>query len=132
MPRAITTIVRVMAGIVGLFAGWLLGGYVAANSFPQAELVNKMETLPTKLGSSFGVLIATILLRRFVLRSLRLTVVSLVATEVVVFMIIVQVTGLLPFSLFHLHFNFGWLYGLTWNVIIACLLGVLVGHCWDR
>lgn len=115
-----------------LVAAWLLGGYVGSWILPQSELINKMETLSGKVGSSLGVVTASLLLRRYLLRSVWLDLVCLAATEAVVFIIIVTVTGLLPFTLFNLRFNVGWLYALTWNVVVAFLFGVVLGHLWDR
>lgn len=132
MKKGVTMFGGVLAGIVVLFVAWLLGGYVGANLFPQSDLINKMETLPTKVGSSLGVLVASLFLRRYFLRSFRFALACLAATEVVAFLIITQVTGLSPFTLSNLRFNGGWLYALTWNVVVVFLLGAAIGHLWDR
>jgi hypothetical protein len=91
-----------------------------------------METLAGKVGSSIGVVVGSVLLRRFLLRSFGLALLCLVATEVVAFAIILQFTGLLSLRLSDLSFNVGWLYSLTWNVVFAFLLGVGIGHIWGQ
>lgn len=91
-----------------------------------------METFPTKTGSTVGILLASILLQRYLFRSLRLALASITTTEVAVFLIVVQVTGLASASLSDLAFNFGWLFTLTWNVVAAFLVGILLGSLWNQ
>ncbi len=104
----------------------------AAIYFPISTPHNKMEMLADKVGALCGILIATLFLRRCLLRSFRLALICLAATEVVVLVIILHFTGLTTLTLFDIGFNVGWLYSLTWNVVVAYILGAVFGHLWQR
>lgn len=123
---------RILAGVFLLFVAYVVGAYLCSSLFPESARANKMEMLADKVGASIGIAVAALLLRRFFLRSFGLALICLAATEVVVYIIILQFTGLLEFTLFDLRFNVGWLYTLTWNVVAAFLIGVAIGHLWDR
>ena len=132
MSSTAANVGRVLVGVVLLFAVWALGGYLGGSLFPESHLVSKMETLTSKIGSSIGIVLGALLIRRFLLRSIGLALICLTATEVVVFFIILHFTGLLSFALSDLSFNVGWLYSITWNVVVAFLFGMIVGHYWYR
>lgn len=123
---------RVLAGVVVLFAAYVAGALLCGYLFPSAARANKMEMVTDKIGASVGIFIAGVLLRRYFLRSFGLVLVCLAATEIVALVIIVMVTGLVSLTLFDITFNLQWLYAMTWNVVIAYLLGATVGHVWDK
>lgn len=132
MPIPLIKIGRVFAGAIALFIAWLAGVYAGGSLFPDSQLINKMETLPTKTGGSLGILVASIFLSRFLFRRYRIAVISLGVTEAIVLLIIVCVTQLWSLALDDLFFNFGWLFELTWNVVLAFLLGSTAGHFWNK
>ncbi len=120
-----------------LFAAWWLAGLVADGLFPQAVVGRQVESLSADVGSTVGVLLASILLRRYVVRSFWLAVACITTTEVAVLLIISKVAGLPSFSYLDMFvsdmaFNLGWLFDVTWNVIAAFAIGSLIGHFWDR
>ena len=49
-----------------------------------------------------------------------------------VLLIILGFSGLTSFSMADIRFNGWWLYALTWNVVVAFVLGVAAGHWWDK
>jgi hypothetical protein len=114
---------RVLCAVIVLLAVWALGSFIGGSLFPQSNLCNKIETVSTKMCSSLGVLAASILLGRYLLTSFSLILSCLAVTIIVVFIIIVQFTGLFP-----LNFSGGILFELTENVIVAFLFGIGVGH----
>jgi hypothetical protein len=91
-----------------------------------------MENFAAKVGGSIGILIASLLVRRYLLRSFRLAVACLATTEVLALLIIMFVIGLTGFGLEDVGFSIGWLYAITWNIVVACLVGVFIGHLWER
>jgi uncharacterized membrane protein len=123
---------RILTGVVLLFAAFALGGYLGGALFPESARVSKMEMLADKVGSSIGIMVASLLLARFLFRSIGVALICLAATEAVVFVIILQITGLSSFTLSDVRFNVGWLYSLTWNVVVAFVFGSLLGHLWYR
>jgi hypothetical protein len=130
--RATAQLGRVAIGVIALFGGWLLGGYLGSVLLPYSEHINKMETLPTKIGASVGVFAASLFTSRYLLRSVVLALACLTATELTVLCIVVLVTGLSSFSLSDLRFNFCWLFQLTWNVVTAVIFGAAIGLVWER
>lgn len=123
---------RALAGVVLLFLAYVTGALVCGYLFPCAARANKMEMVTDKIGASVGIFIAAVLLRRYFLRSFGFVLLCLAATEIVALVIIVMVTGLVSLTLFDITFNLQWLYAMTWNVVIAYLLGAAVGHVWDK
>lgn len=122
---------RILAGMVLLFVTYILGAYLGGNLFADSVHVNKMEILSSKVGSSIGILVISLLIRLYVLRSLRLALTCLVLTETVVMFIVLFFTGLTLFSLADARFIVGWVYELTWNVVVAFLIGLVIGQLWD-
>lgn len=131
MPKP-ANVGRILAGVALLFTAYVLGASLASNLFPGSAHANRMEMHSDKVGASIGIVVAALLLRRYLLRSFGLALTCLAATEAAAFLIIIQFTGLMEFTLFDLRFNVGWLYALTWNVVVAFLIGTTIGHLWDR
>lgn len=132
MSHAFGTAGRVCLGALSLFAAWFVGGYVGDAIRPESPLVGFREPLSGKIACSVAILLAAMVLRRYLLRSFGLAVLCLLATEVAVFIIIMCFSGLLRPSLTDIGFNAGTLYQLTWNVVIAFLIGVAAGQFWDN
>lgn len=86
-----------------------------------------METIATKIGGSFAVMCAALLLRRYLFRSTKEAIICLIATEVAVFLIVLWFTGLLSLDWFAILFNLEWLFTVTWNVAVAYIIGMWVG-----
>ena len=63
---------RILLGTLSLVTAWAIGGCVATLLYPRSALVNRMETLSSKVGCSVAVRLASLILGRYVLRSLRL------------------------------------------------------------
>ena len=132
MPRIRTYAVPVPIGVIALVAAYLLGGYIGGSVLPESFGLNKMETVATKVGSSVAIMIVSFALARFVFRSLEVACVCFAVTEAVVLLIILQITGLSISNASDLAFNLGWLYSITWNVFVAFLTGIALGHLWYR
>ena len=92
----------------------------------------RMESASGKTGATLFVLAVALFLRRFLLRSIRLFLSCLIATEVTVLLIIAHFTGYWFLRLSEFQYNGWWLYVFTWNVAIACIIGMLLGTAWDR
>lgn len=123
---------RILSGVVLLFLAWCLGGYVGETICPGTTLVGGRESLAGKVGCSVAILAAAVIARRYLLRSLGLSLTCLGITELVVLLIILGFSGLTSFSVADISFNGWWLYALTWNVVVAFILGAAVGHLWDK
>lgn len=132
MRHTTASIGKVSIGALSLFAAWLLGSFLASRIYPGSDLVNRMENFAAKIGGSIGILIASLFVRRYLLRSFRLAVACLAMTEVLALLIIMFVIGLTGFGLEDVGFSIGWLYAITWNIVVACLVGVSIGHLWER
>lgn len=132
MPRIIANGCRVLAGVIVLFIAYVASALLCSYLFPDSARANKMEMVADKVGASVGILIASVFLRRYLLRSFRLALLCLAVTEIAVLVIILQFTGLTTPTLSDISFNVEWLYSLTWNVVVTFLLGAGVGHIWDQ
>lgn len=132
MPRATPNAGRVVLGVLSLFAAWALGGFLGSIIYPASVLVGGRESLAAKVGCSVAILVASLIVRRYLLRSFWLAVLCLATVEVLVLLIIMFVSGLTTLTLADVRFNAGWLYGLTWNVVVAFLFGTAIGYLWDR
>jgi hypothetical protein len=132
MPRAAANVGRVSLGVLLLFVAWVAGGFVGSLVFPDSVLVGGRETLAGKVGCSAAILAAALIIRRYILRSFGLALVCLAATEVIVLFIVMSVSGLTTLTLTDIRFNGWWVYALTWNVVVAFLVGITAGHFWDR
>lgn len=106
-------------------------GHRCAVGFSPTDRANRMEMLTDKIGASIGIVIAALLLRRYLLRSFGMALACLVATEVAALLIILCFTGL-PVDRVDLHNDGQWLYTMTWNVVISYLIGAVLGHWWDK
>lgn len=113
-----------------MFVAYLAGALLFSYLFPDSARANRMEMVADKVGASAGILITSLFLRRYLLRSIMLALLCLAVTEVIVLVIILQFTGLT--TLCDIGFNVRWLYSLTWNVVVAFLFGTVIGHVWDR
>ena len=113
-----------------MFAAYLLGGYIGGSVTPESFGINKMETVATKVGSSVAIMVVSFALERFVFRSLEVALVCFAVTEAVVLLIILEITGLSLLNASDLAFNLGWLYSITWNVFVAFVIGIALGHLW--
>jgi len=123
---------RIALGVLSLFAAWVIGGYIGSVICPNSVLVGGRETLAAKVGCSVAILIVSLIIRRYLLRSLGSALVCLATTEVIVFVIIICFSGLTRFALADVRFNACWLFALTWNVVLAFLVGTMVGQIWDN
>mgnify|MGYP000993234737 CR=1 FL=1 len=123
---------RVCLGVLSLFLAFFIGGYVGITIAPGSPLVGWREPLSGKIGCSVAILLAAVVLRRYLLRSFGLAVLCLFATEVAVFIIIMSISGLTKPTLTDIGFNAGILYQITWNVVIAFLIGTVAGQFWDN
>jgi hypothetical protein len=132
MRHTTANIGKVFIGVLLMFAAWLLGSFLASRIYLGSDLVNRMENFAAKVGGSIGILIASLLVRRYLLRSFRLAVACLATTEVLALLIIMFVIGLTGFGLEDVGFSVGWLYAITWNIVAAFFIGVAIGQLWDR
>lgn len=132
MPPPAAKAGRVLVGVLSLFAAWTLGGYVGDMICPQSAIVGGRESLAAKTGSSVAILIASFVLGRYILRSFRLALVCLGSTELLVLLIVMGFSGLGIFAVADIRFNVWWLYAVTWNVVLAFLLGAALGVLWSR
>jgi hypothetical protein len=123
---------KVIIGALLLLAAWLVGSFLATRIYPGSDLVTRMENFSAKVGGSIGVLIASLFVRRFLLHSFRLAVACLATLEVLAFLIILTVIGATGLGLEDFGYSMGWLYAITWNVVVACLVGFLIGQLWER
>jgi hypothetical protein len=85
-----------------------------------------METVASKVGSSFGIALISLALARYVLLSTKDKLACLVGTEAIVCMVVMGVSGLNDLSWSSLSFNLWWLWALTWNVVAAFGLVMVV------
>ena len=131
MANIAANVGRVLLGILSLFVAWGIGGYLGSVICPNSVLVGSRETLATKVGCSVAILAASLILRRYLLRSFGQALVCFATTEVIAFVIIVCFSGLTRLTLADVRFNIWWLYALTWNVVLAFLVGAVVGRFWD-
>ncbi len=69
---------------------------------------------------------------RYVLRSFGLALLCLGSTEVIALLIITGFSGLGMLTIADIRFNAWWLYAVTWNVVLAFLLGAGLGVLWSR
>ncbi len=132
MPHAVSITARTLVGVVSLFAAFALGGYLGDLAFPQSAVVGGRESLAGKTGGSVAILIASLLLGRYVLRSVGSALLCLAATEIIALLIIVGFSGLTTLTMADISFNAWWLYAVTWNVVLAFLLGAGFGLLWSR
>jgi uncharacterized membrane protein len=123
---------RILIGVVLLFAAFALGGCLGGSLFPDSLRVSRMEMLADKVGSSIGIVVVALLIRRYLLHSFSLALACLVVTEILALLVILQFTGLTHLTASDVRFNCGWLSAMTWNVVLAFLLGAGIGHVWDR
>lgn len=131
MSNIAANVGRVLLGTLSLFVAWGIGGYLGSVICPNSVLVGGRETLAAKVGCSVAILAVSLILRRYLLRSFGQALVCLATTEVIVFVIIVCISGLTRLTLANVRFNIWWLYALTWNVVLAFLVGTMVGQLWD-
>jgi hypothetical protein len=131
MSNIPANIVRISLGVLSLFVAWAIGGYLGSVISPNSVLVGGRETLAAKVGCSVAILIASIIIRRYLLRSFGPALLCLATTEVIVFVIIICFTGLTRLTLADVYFNVWWLFALTWNFVLAFLVGAVVGWFWD-
>jgi len=125
--RIMKSLIIVLSCSIAVMAAWAIGGYLGAFLAPHSDLVNKVETVAGKLGASVGVFMATVILRLFLVKSTRLMLIALVAIECIALIIIVFFTGLYQLTMLDVQFNIGWLFALTWNVVLLFIIGTWVG-----
>ena len=132
MSRLEANAIRISVGVVALFVAFIAGSYLGGTLFPESSRVSKMEMFADKVGASIAIVVASLLLGRFLFRSIGVALLCLAATELVALIIILQITGLSLSTLSDITFNVGWLYSMTWNVIVAFVVGSVPGHLWYR
>lgn len=132
MQHTSAKIGRVVLGLLSLFVAWFLGGYVGDVICPNSALVGGREAFAAKAGSSVAIFVAALIIRRRLLRSFGLALACLAATEVAVLLIVICFSGLATLTMADVRFNAWWLYALTWNVVIAFLIGTVAGQFWDN
>jgi len=125
---------RIFLAVFLLFLTWAVAGYLSNIIWPKSAFVGSGggETIAGKVGCSIGILIASLAIRRYLLRSFVLMLVCLALTEIIVLVIIICFTGLTRFAFSDIRFNAWWLYALTWNVVAAFLIGTVVGQFWEK
>jgi multisubunit Na+/H+ antiporter MnhG subunit len=116
-------IAHVALGVIALFIAYALGVSIAENLYPES-MHNRIESIAGKFGASVGVLAVSVVFMRFLFRSPMLALVCLLTTEAFASAIIFRFTG--P----DIVYTFGWLYRITWNIVIAFLMGTAVGYLW--
>ncbi|MCX6227139.1 MAG: hypothetical protein NTV01_20710 [Bacteroidia bacterium] len=120
--------IRIALSLFALVGAWVIGGFIGSRIITHAQLINKMETLPDKIGSSIGVLIVAFLLTKYIFKSFRQVVLCFIVVEIFALIVVLSVTQLWSFTWFDLKFNIEWLYTMTWNVAIAYAIGVAIGY----
>ena len=128
MSHHIVSFNKVFLGVILLLIAWDGGGFIGNRVCPGSISVNIIETLATKVSCSVTVMLAALILRRYLYNSSILACTCLVATEFIAFIVIMFFTRLWPLTIDDLLFNGRWLWRLTWNVVIAFVLGTVVGH----
>jgi hypothetical protein len=123
---------RLLSGVVLLFGAWCLGGYVGEIICPGTALVGGRESLAGKIGCSVAILATAVMARRYLLRSFGLALMCLGIAELIALLMVLGFSGLTSLSLADIRFNGWWLYALTWNVVVAFVLGAAIGHLWDK
>lgn len=131
MSNIATNMRRIFLGIFSLVAAWAIGGYLGSIICPNSVFVGGRETLAAKIGCSVAILAVSIVLGRYLLRSFGLALVCLFITEVLVFVVIICITGLTRITIYDLYFNIWWLFALTWNVVLMFFVGTIAGRFWD-
>jgi hypothetical protein len=124
----INATLRIALSLFVLTGAWAIGGFIGSRIIPHAQLINKMETLPGKIGSSICILVVTFLLTKYFLKSFCQIVLCFVVIEIFVLIVIVSLTGIWRLRWFDLCFNMGWLFTMTWNVAIAYAVGAAIGY----
>lgn len=115
-----------------MFAAFAIGGYLGDVICPQSAVVGGRESVAAKTGGSVAILIASVLVGRFILRSFSLALLCLAGTELIALLIIMGFSGLSMLTIADIGFNVWWLYAVTWNVALAFLLGAGFGVFWSR
>lgn len=115
----------VLLGVAVLFIAYACGAFVGDRLIP-GGLSPGPESFGSRVGASVAILVAAVLLRRYVLRSLRPTLMCLAVAE--------SVALLLLFVAMDYSLVFAGVYLLlfTWNVVAAFLAGSLAAELWDR
>lgn len=131
MAKLVDNLIRVSLGVLLILVVWALGGYLGGLLWPQDASLNKIETLSSKVGSSVAIILASCILRRFIYGSFGWALTCLAATEFVVLLIIMFVYGW-SLTAFDIAIYGRWLWKLTWNVVIAFLIGILIGQLWKK
>jgi len=121
------SLIKVLGCCIAVMIAWAIGGYLGDLLAPHSGLVNKVETIAGKFGASVGVFMAAVILRLFLIKSTRLMLMSLIAIECIALIVIVFFTGLYRLTGLDIEFNIGWLFALTWNVVLMFIIGTWVG-----
>jgi hypothetical protein len=132
LPRIAANVGRILLAVVGLFLVWVVGGFIGAVIWPHSPLMASREPLAAKIACSIAILALTSILQRYLLRGIGAAMACLALTEVAVYVIIMGLSGLVAPTGANIAFNAWWLLALTWNVVIAFLLGTVLGALWMR
>jgi hypothetical protein len=119
---------RIALSLFVIVCAWAIGAIITGIVFPNAHLLNKIESLPEKIGSSIAVLIVSFLLAKFILKSFRQLFFCIIVVETFAFIVVLVTTQLWEFTWFDLKCNINWLFTITWNVVIAYAIGSAIGH----
>ena len=132
MPRTTANVGRILLSVVALFVAWIAGGFLVDRVFPGTFLMYRMESVAGKAGSTLGVVVVAVILRRYLLRSFALALICLASTELVVLLIAFAITGLWSLAWSDVRYNLWWVYVFTWNVVVGFFIGAGIGHLWDH
>jgi len=121
------SLIKVMICSITVMIVWIIGGYLGDLLVPHSDMVNKVETFAGKFSGSVGVFVAVVILRLFLIKSTRLMLISLMTIECIALIAIVFFTGLYQLTVLDVQFNIGWLFALTWNVVLLFIIGTWVG-----
>ena len=122
-----SNIIKIIGAIAILILAWIVGGIIGNAILPSSPLINKMETGAGKLGASIAILISSFFLIQKLLKDIWQAIACIIGAEIFVLLIVFFITGLWSFTWFDICFNIGWLYTMTWNVVVAYILGVSIG-----
>lgn len=118
---------RVILSVILLFTAYIVGGLLGLAFDPHSPSVTGMETYSLKIGSSISIVFISFLIGRYICKSFKMALACLGVTELVVLLIIIFVYGG-PGALKSDNTRANvlwWLWELTWNVVVAFLVGTV-------
>ena len=121
---------KVFLGSFLVFIVHYLGAYFGGHVWPQSAFLpgNKFETYASKQYSTIATFIIAIILRRYLFPSFKVSMICLMMVVFIVFFIIDGVIGIIFYSV---DFYINLLWKLTWNVVLAFVVGAAIGELWS-